>query len=169
MMVAAAVGLVLVAIVLQATVFPYLEFFGVKPDLVLAIVASIAILRGSREGALTGFIAGLILDSIRGELVGAFAVSYMAAGAVIGLVEERVFKDNLLLPSLATGVATLVSYTVFIMLANSFGLSIPYLGALWRQILPTAFYSALLAPPIYVFFWTWYERTLARRQDVGTR
>ncbi len=169
MMVAAALGFTLVAIVLQATVFCYIQVFGVKPDLVVAIVASIAILKGSRDGAVTGFLAGLLLDAVRGELVGALALSYMAAGAVIGFAEERVFKDNLFLPAVATAAATLVSYTVFIMLANSFGITIPYVTALLRQVLPAMLYSAFFAPPIYAFFWAWYQRMLARGQESGAR
>ena len=51
--------IVIVAYLLQTSVFPTLEIAGVKPNLMLIVTASFGFMRGPREG----------IDAIEGELV----------------------------------------------------------------------------------------------------
>jgi rod shape-determining protein MreD len=55
--------LVLVAAVLQASVFNGVSILGGTPDLLLVVVTLIALCRGATVGAGAGFAAGLLLDT----------------------------------------------------------------------------------------------------------
>ena len=50
--------LIIISFVLQTTLFNYHDVVGVAPDLLLVITMSFGIMRGRREGLLTGFFCG---------------------------------------------------------------------------------------------------------------
>ncbi|MDI3280439.1 MAG: rod shape-determining protein MreD [Bacillota bacterium] len=141
--------LILGALLLQNTAFSLLLFLGVKPDLVLLAVVAWALARGAKEGALLGGAAGLLLDLLRGHWVGLGAVTYLTTGYVVGLLEDRLFKENLLVPVVVSFFATFLDQLLFLLLGNSFGLGYPLFFTLWRITFPSMLYNAALAPLVY--------------------
>ena len=78
---------------LQITWFKGLEIASVSPNLLIIFIASIGVLRGSREGMIIGFISGLFVDIYFAELIGFYALMYMFIGYFIGLF-KRISKHN---------------------------------------------------------------------------
>ena len=74
--------LIIISFVLQTTLFNYHDVVGVAPDLLLVITMSFGIMRGRREGLLTGFFCGLLYDVFYGTLLGPFMFLYMVIGYV---------------------------------------------------------------------------------------
>jgi len=74
------------ALVLQTTVFSRLTVEGVAPDLVLLVVAAVALRHGSQVGLATGFAAGLLLDLAppADHVAGRWALALLVVGYVAG-------------------------------------------------------------------------------------
>jgi len=150
--------LVLACLVLQSTFLASFAPYGLTPDLILILVVSIALVRGYWEGAVWGFLAGLGLDMISSGYLGFHALTKMVVGFFFGLAEEKVFKENLLLPAVALFLATLAHELLFFILAAFYRqLEVNFFSALRRIILPLSLYNAILAPFVYVRLLGWYQ------------
>lgn len=82
----AALLTVLLALLLQVTVFPHFAWDGVVPDLVLLTVAGAALVTDPRFATLLGFFAGLLLDVAppADHLAGRWALALLVVGYVVG-------------------------------------------------------------------------------------
>lgn len=80
-----ALGVVL-ALVVQVTVLPYLAVSGVVPNLALLVVVALALARGPEPAMIAGFLAGLLLDLAppAAHLAGRWALALVAVGFVVG-------------------------------------------------------------------------------------
>lgn len=89
---------VLLAYILQCTVFPAVEIAGIKPNLMLIVTASFGFMRGPREGMFVGFVSGLLIDIQYGNMIGFYALIYLVAGYINGLFEQIYFDEEIKLP-----------------------------------------------------------------------
>ena len=78
------------------------------PNVLLILVASVSVMRGQKEGMLTGFFSGLLLDIFYGSWLGGFAFLYMFFGFVDGLFNQIYYSDDNFLPVIMIGVNDLV-------------------------------------------------------------
>lgn len=99
------IAAVLVALVLQTTVFPHLAWRGVVPDLVLLVVVAAGLVRGSQFALVVGFGAGVLLDLAppADHVAGRWALALMLVGYVAGRVRSDV------LPSVGTCLVTVAA------------------------------------------------------------
>ena len=83
-----AVVAVSAALVLQVTVFPYVAWQGVVPNLVLLVVVAGALVRGAQFAMLLGFAAGVLLDLAppADHVAGRWALALVVVGYVAGRV-----------------------------------------------------------------------------------
>jgi rod shape-determining protein MreD len=102
---AAAVGAVVVALVLQVSLFPHLAWAGIVPNLCLLVVVGAALTRGPQFAAVLGFVAGLTLDLAppADHLAGRWALALV----VVGYFAGRGRRDAR--PSAGTVVATVAA------------------------------------------------------------
>ena len=84
------VALVVLALVLQVTLLPHLApealGHGVVPNLCLLVVVGAALVRGPEQGALLGFVAGVLLDLAppADHVAGRWALALVVVGYVAG-------------------------------------------------------------------------------------
>ena len=85
---AAATVAVLVALVLQVSVFPQVAWSGVVPNLVLLVVVAAALVRGPQFAMVLGFGAGVLIDFSppADHVAGRWALALVVVGYVAGLV-----------------------------------------------------------------------------------
>lgn len=145
----ALLGILSLALLLQTTVVPYLEVFGLVPDVLLAAVVTFGLLFGPEAGLSAGMGIGLMLDLVGGRFIGLSVLTLGVAGLLAGQVEKRVFKDNWLLPLSAGFLGTLVKEGLTMLILLAFNWRIPVLEALREQILPAALYNALVTLVVY--------------------
>ena len=133
--------LLLVAYLLQCTLFPKLQLGGIKPNLILIVTAAFGFMRGPREGMLVGFFGGLLVDIQFGNLIGLYALIYLVIGFVNGLFEQLYFDEDIKLPlfliagsEFAYGV---IIYFLMFLLRSDFN----FLFYLNRIILPELIYT----------------------------
>ena len=90
---------ILLAFLLQTTVFRCLELADVVPNLLLVTTVTYAYLRGRTSGIVTGFFCGLMLDMMYGSVIGLYAFIFMTVGFVVGFCQKIYFRESLLLPA----------------------------------------------------------------------
>ena len=76
--------IVFVAVILQVSFFSYLSLLGATPDFVSVVVVSLGLLGGAVIGAVVGFSAGLLLDSILLQILGVSSLALLAVGYLAG-------------------------------------------------------------------------------------
>ena len=72
---------ILIAIVnfiLQSTLFEHIAIIGIKPNTMIIVVVSIALMRGELEGAFMGMITGLLQDCYFSTYIGFYVFLGMA-------------------------------------------------------------------------------------------
>lgn len=130
---------------LQITWFKGLEIASVSPNLLIIFIASIGVLRGSREGMIIGFISGLFVDIYFAELIGFYALMYMFIGYFIGLFKRIFFAEDIKLPlilvMLGNALFNVAVYVFKFMLKGD--LSFPYY--VMNLILPEVMYTFIVA------------------------
>ena len=122
-------GIIFGAYILQTTAAQYVTLWGVKPNLLLILVVSFALIGGSIRGAVVGLAAGLLLDISSGRAVGFYALVGMYLGLVVGIYSIRFFKENYRAAVLCVFLSTIL-YETFVFL---WGLAI-YHEPFWNHI-----------------------------------
>ncbi len=86
------VAAVVVALVLQVSLFPHFAWHGIVPNLVLLVVVAAALTRGASFAMLLGFVGGVALDLAppADHLAGRWALALV----VVAYVASRVRTDN---------------------------------------------------------------------------
>jgi rod shape-determining protein MreD len=144
--------LIVSSVVIQVAVLSRLPLPGATPDLVLVVVGSWALARGSVEGAIVGFAAGLTLDLVPpsdGPLgLTAFVLALM--GYLVGLAADDA-QRSALAPLVIMTLASVLALVLWAGLAVLVGDERVTWGALGDQLLAQALYTVVLTPLVLPF------------------
>ncbi|ONH61184.1 rod shape-determining protein MreD [Frankia sp. CcI49] len=110
---AAAVALLAVAVVLQVSVVARLGAPLGRPDLVIVLLAIIALIEGPLLGAVLGFVIGLLADLMSTHVLGQTALVLCLVGYLAGLVMNAAER------SITVPLATVGAAAVFGTLGNA--------------------------------------------------
>ncbi|SFE50988.1 rod shape-determining protein MreD [Thermoanaerobacter thermohydrosulfuricus] len=86
--------LIVLLIVLQTTLFSFIDIFGVKPDAAFIVVLSFSLLNGSWEAIYLSLFAGLIQDILFNNALGVTTFSLLIVSYITGLLSKSVFKES---------------------------------------------------------------------------
>ncbi|NLH30794.1 MAG: rod shape-determining protein MreD [Firmicutes bacterium] len=142
--------IIILALVIQTTVFAASSVFAVVPDLILVLVVLFSLINGPGFGAKFGFLAGLGLDLFVGQMIGLNAVTKMMIGAVVGLMALRFYKENYVVPLASVLVATLADQLLYGLGMAFFGVPVPVRYLLEQVLLPLLLYNGILSLLLYV-------------------
>lgn len=143
---------VLINFLLQSSILPYISVFGVVPNTALIIVISVALYKGRYYGGFTGLVIGIVQDIVFSPVIGVNAFIYFFAGYLVGLVENKLTKENILIPMLFAILGTIYynfSYYIFMFFLSR---DIPFLSFAKDILLIETIYNGILAIPIYKIF-----------------
>lgn len=149
-------GVLLLAFLVQSVLGGFLAIRGIAPNVVLVVVVVYGLLFGWEMGIAAGVLGGLLLDLTTNQLIGSHVLALAAVGLMVGLVEEGVFKDNLLLPLIGGFLGSLVGQIVLVGCIWLFRRSFP-LGDLRAALLPTALYDVILCVLVYTRIYKYYR------------
>ena len=142
-----AAGLLFVAALLQLSVITQYPPFRTS-SIVLVVLLSIALLRGSVFGAVAGFGVGLLLDIATLGTLGVTALLFTVAGFWIGRYGETTARDRFHAPYLSVAVVTVLF--AFGQLVLQFVLGEPAPAGLVLHGLPLALLlNLILTLPVY--------------------
>lgn len=149
-------GILVLAFLLQSVVSSYLAIKGITPDFLLAVVVTYGLLFGWEVGLAGGVIGGLLIDLIAGRYIGMHVLSYGVVGLVSGIMEVRVFKENLLLAPVGGLIGSAASQMIVVFCFWLYGLEVAPLGALRSTLLPAALYDMVLTILVYGRIYKYY-------------
>lgn len=147
------IAILVILILLQKTFIWLISLsaLNITPDLVLIAVVYISVSEGKIFGSITGFIAGLAIDSISGTFLGLSALSYSVAGFIAGGFyaegDKYLYKFNfLIIVFLASIISNFIYYIIYFQ-----GLSLNFAEIFSKYILTTSTYTAIVSI-IYIIF-----------------
>jgi hypothetical protein len=136
--------LIYVAAIAQARLAHVLRIGPAEPDMILVVMACSGVLIGGTGAVFLGLIAGLLTSALAVFDLGSTLASRTIAGAVSGGMHEHVIRDNVSVPPLVVGIATLTSNIVYLLMAPPH-----HLRAWALMVLGQILYNAVLSIPIY--------------------
>lgn len=90
--------LILISYLIQSTMIRILPIGGVAPNLLIILTSSFGFMRGKKDGMYIGFISGLVIDILFGNLIGFYALVYMVIGYLNGFFASIFYPEDVKLP-----------------------------------------------------------------------
>ncbi|GHF42352.1 MULTISPECIES: rod shape-determining protein MreD [Streptomyces] len=141
--------LVMVALVVQVSVFARLHLPGAVPDLLLLVVVGLGLVYGHTAGALVGFGAGLLADLAppADHATGRYALVLCVVGYLVGLAKpESGQLRSATLPMVVVAGAAVVSTLLYAGVGALVGDTAARHVGLTGLVFTAALYDLLLAP-----------------------
>ncbi len=160
------IPILLVGAVLQSVWIEKMRFLGGRPDLVLLLVITWAIIRGLNEGTLWGFIGGLFCDLLSGGPFGLWTISLTLVTFVAGQSWIHGLGPTIMRLALVSGLGTLLAHTVFLALMVLLGYPVAIGRAYATLIGPAALLNLLLSPFSFRFL-VWFHQRAPQRSGVN--
>jgi rod shape-determining protein MreD len=110
-----------VGIILQVGLMPYLQIYGVVPDVMVVIAVCAGLSGGPQRGAVIGFWAGFLYDLPRDHPLGLTALAYCLVAFAAGAAQTVVLQSGRLISMAIVGVASALAALVFATEAELFG------------------------------------------------
>ncbi len=141
--------LVFFCFLLQTTIFQTLSLASISPNLMIILTSSFGFMRGKKSGMFTGFFCGLLIDIFSGDLIGFYALIYMAIGYLNGFFRRLFYAEDIKLPLVLIAGSEffygLLIYFLMFLLRSRFDFPY-YLGNI---ILPELVYTILVTLILY--------------------
>lgn len=147
--------LMVLAVILQTTISPYVTVLGAQPDTALVVIITLAMMRGPVWGAAAGFAMGFLLDVALVQTMGISSFLYTLAGYFSGRYAEGVDLNSWLPPMVTVFLATFVVQILNAVIMFLLGVEASVNFVMLRIVLPSAVINALLAMPIFVVCRWW--------------
>lgn len=142
-------ALLFLAAILQVSVFSGITLLGGTPDLLLVTLVAVSLLRGSIAGALTGFLAGLVVDTASLEALGVTSLLLTVVGYWIGRYGETTGRDRAHAPFVSVAVVTVLYAFGSLFLRFLLGEPAPARAVLVDGLAPGILFNLVLALPVY--------------------
>jgi len=154
--------LLIIAALLQTALLPRWQFLAVTPGLVLVLILGWSAYRGVPETLVWVLVAGLLLDILGLDTLGANALALLPVALLGGLARGRFFHSALVFPMVLSVVATFAYVAVLLTLRGLLGEGSDGSQALGTMTLLQALLNALLVPLVFGFL-GWLQRTEPER------
>jgi rod shape-determining protein MreD len=140
-------GLLVAMLIMRNAFFVQFRLFDALPELVLLVVASVALIDGPESAAIVGFCGGMLQDlSLTSTPVGLYALAFVLVGFAVGRAQGYVIRPGRLLPIGLAGGAAFGAHMTVIVAGALVGGEFLVSGYQWRVGLWTAVYSTALFP-----------------------
>ena len=144
--------IILLAFLVQTSVFSVLPFFYSVPNLLLILTFSFGFIYGGIHGMLCGLFAGFLMDCSYPVPLGCFMLIFTVIGFINGLFTNFYYDDYLILPAVLCIVSELI-YHAALLVIRVFALgSYDVKYALLKIMLPEMLFSLLITLLLYRVF-----------------
>lgn len=141
-------GLILVAVFLQSSVFGMFPFLRAKPDIVLILVMAAAFSKGSAKGSAVGFAGGMAADFASGGTLGVNALIKVLLGYCFGSLRKKFELGSRSFQFISVFAASCASQAGFFLIMQVLGR--PVSPALFGDVfIQSAFISACAGPFVF--------------------
>jgi rod shape-determining protein MreD len=140
---------ILVALVLQSTVFAQIKLLDARPDLMYLLTILVALLEGPASGAVIGFAGGMAEDFLLNMPKGITALSLTLLGYAVGMVRQYIVSPSALVPVVMVGLGTAVGVMFNGLVRFLLGQLDNGWGFQLQIALLTGAYNAMLTPFVF--------------------
>jgi rod shape-determining protein MreD len=144
--------LVFAAAILQVSAAPELSPFHAAPDLIVIVVAALALWRGLEVAAAAGFAGGLLIDAMLFDHLGEYSLVYVLAAVAVsrfarpgdpgpGMLTPR--RPRFLPWVLLAATIVQLGYVALEALLGGFGFPMSFVW--WNQIVPSVVQTMIVA------------------------
>ncbi|NLJ65941.1 MAG: rod shape-determining protein MreD [Clostridiales bacterium] len=157
-------AILLLNLTVQSALFPFIEIVNVKPDSLLVLVVSFALLAGNPTGILVGFLGGLLQDILFGSNIGLHALQYMIVGYLVGILHGKLYVDKFFVPLVVVMVANMIKEAIMLTYNFFVRSGIPPGRAFSQIIVPETIYTMFLTPLIfYGITWLYHNKFMKKK------
>jgi rod shape-determining protein MreD len=143
-------GLLLFAALIQSVIGSSVPLLGTRPDFPLVVVVAWGMLRGPGEGAVVGFLGGMLFDAVAYTPYGLNAAVLGLIGFATGLGETNLYRGNIPF-FLGTGAAaTVVFHVVRFLVLQAMGSALPPFASVLSLAATAAVVNAVLLAPTFL-------------------
>jgi len=144
-------AIIVITLVIQLTLVNSVTVLGLKPDLIMVVVVVFSLMKGEKEGAISGFASGLLQDIFSTGLLGINALAKTVIGFICGILKEKIFHEHILfMIPVITFIASFIQSIIMSLLLRAFGIEYNLAWSLKQIALPEALYSSLLSPFVFL-------------------
>lgn len=144
--------LIILCFLLQTTIFQWLNFGGIVPNLLIILTASFGFMRGERTGLLFGFFCGLLIDIFFASVLGLNAMIYMYIGYGNGKFNRIFYPEDIKLPLILILVSDLIYgflyYITLFLMRGRFNIGYYFMNIILPEMVYTILITLLLYPLI---------------------
>jgi rod shape-determining protein MreD len=144
--------LMILALLVQSTVFGRMDFFGIRPDLAMLVLIFVASGSETAECTLYGFFIGFLQDVYTPEFLGYNAFAMTMIGFSLGILRETLTVENYGVKTLATFLACLAHDIIYLCFYTALDFSL-----FWRLFLKGSIAGGLYTSILAVLFFSGYE------------
>ncbi len=153
--------IMLCAAIIESSILSNITFLYVVPDLVLICSLYFSLLNGKTVGVSTGFISGIILDSITGIPFGFNCLYRTIIGYVYGIFSNTIIISRFVMPVLSVAIGTIAKTLMVHIIALLFpNVNIYVAGFISYDFLFEFIENVLLAPFVFGFL-GFFKKSLA--------
>lgn len=153
-----AVLIIIVNFIFQSTLLQYFDIGGVVPNTTLIMVVIVSLLRGKYQGAAVGLVAGLMQDIFFSTTIGINALIYLLIGYVVGLLDDKVFKESSFLP-LVTIILSTITYNAMYYLFMMFSsVDVSVTSVIRNLIVKETIYNSIVCILVYLLILRFFNR-----------
>lgn len=144
--------LIIICFLLQTTVFQWIDFGGIVPNLMIILTASFGFMRGERTGLLFGFFCGLLVDIFFANVLGLNAMIYMYIGYTNGKFNRVFYPEDIKLPLFLILLSDFsygfIYYFVLFLMRGRFQIGYYFIHIILPEMVYTILITLLLYPLI---------------------
>lgn len=145
--------LILLAFILQGTLFQALSIASIVPNLLLILTVSFGFMRGKKEGLFVGFFCGILIDIFYGNVIGFYALLYMYIGFLNGFLYKIFFDEDVKVPMVLVSVSDIFYGIVVYGLRFLLRGRLDFFSYLRHIIIPEMVYTVLITAIVYRFLY----------------
>lgn len=131
------------AFILDLMVFNSINFFGLSPDMTMAVVVALATIIGAPIPAAVGIGMGILTDILFNINIGLNSVCLLIGALAGGVFYKKYYADNPIVPALTAAAAVFVKEHIMIIASAVMGRNLSsYLLILLSHVLPSMLITA---------------------------
>lgn len=147
---------IVLAFLLQCTLFQSLSFAGIVPNLLVVLTSAYGFMGGEREGMFAGMISGLLMDLFYAPFVGLNALIFLYIGYVNGMANRLFYPEDIKFPifciSLSDASCLILQYMLGFLLRARLDLPYYVLHVMIPELSYTILAAIVLARPLLKLF-----------------
>jgi rod shape-determining protein MreD len=156
------IPILMIAAVVQSAWLESVRILGGRPDLVLLLTVTWAVIRGGNDGAVWGFVGGICCDLLSGGAFGLWTLALTAVGFLAGQPWVHALGPTLIRLALMSALGTLFGHGLLLGTMAILGYSVDVGLALQSVTGPAALLNFLLSPFAFTFLVWFHKRSQSR-------